>query len=169
YGSCQLALSVSARGPSSSIAQLQYENVLRSAQIAEPGKIASAQNYLSVIWRIVFGPRIRGCRVPSPLWLGVDLLHPGIWVIIATRLDLIRQARCSHLRVISRMVFVPRISRMSSRFTAVARRWSSVPMTFSTIGSILSRKLSNEAQLGYSTRIRMLKSCGPAASPFRIL
>ena len=63
-----------------------------------------------------------------------------------------------YLRVISRMVFVPRISRISSRFTAVARRWSSVPMIFSTMGSILSRRLSNAAQFGYSTRIRILKS-----------
>jgi hypothetical protein len=64
----------------------------------------------------------------------------------------------NYFSVISRMVFVPMISRMSSRFTAVVRRWSSLPMTFSTMGSILSRRLSNAAQFGYSTRIRILKS-----------
>ncbi len=57
--------------------------------------------------------------------------------------------RLDYLRVISRIVFVPRISRISSRFVAVVRRCSSVPMTFSTIGSILSRRLSKAAQLGY--------------------
>src|SRR5438477_10817942 len=88
---------------------------------------------------------------------------------LSRQLDLVTPACHSYLRVISRIVFVPRISRMSSRFTAVARRWSSEPMTFSTIGSILSRKLSKAAQFGYSTRIRMLKSCGLDASPFRIL
>src|SRR6266487_485983 len=88
---------------------------------------------------------------------------------LSRQLDLVRLACRSHLSVISRMVFVPRISRMSRRFTAVSRRCSSEPMTFSTIGSILSRKLSKAAQFGYSTRIRMLKSCGLDASPFRIL
>src|SRR6266481_8122936 len=84
----------------------------------------------------------------------IEAMMPGSG--LSWQLDLVRPACRSYLRVISRMVLVPRISRMSSRFTAVARRWSSEPMTFSTIGSILSRNPSSAAMFGYSTRIKML-------------
>src|SRR4051812_48124072 len=50
-----------------------------------------------------------------------------------------------YFKVISRIVRFPRISRISRRFTAVARCWSSLPITFSTIGSILSRSPSSAA------------------------
>ena len=69
----------------------------------------------------------------------------------------IRHQQSDYFNVISRIVLVPRISRMSKRFTARSRRCSSEPTTFAITGSILSRKLSNAAQFGYSTKIRMLK------------
>ena len=64
--------------------------------------------------------------------------------------------RSCYFSVISRIVFVPRISRISSRLTAVSRLCVSDPITFSTIGSILSRIPSSAAMFAYWTMIRIL-------------
>ncbi len=64
-----------------------------------------------------WGQGFRDCRTAS---FHIEPLMPAFG--LSQQSDLITPAHRPHLSVISRMVFVPRISRISRRFTAVARR-----------------------------------------------